>query len=303
MTTHLFVEPRPEYLICLKEYDFINQFWNQVNVSAGGPSARWGASGGIDIRTAAVQDPVVPGPNNTFYLAGGFDGTTLSPLSDIWKLELSGTLSSNMPNTAGGSWVNISFGNLPSRFGQAGAMLHQQLIVTGGCDTATPSGNSCAQQDSYIIDTGMQTQISPSSCPAPRFGATLVPNFNAFSSSFSSQVFLLLGTFNTSLWQDDGGLVKGEVVCLILLLVFYLFLTHWVYPRLSLMSIRALGAGSYHPGIQVTTAIPHFRLPVEGLPPLLSHQHLLATLALQHPIPSFSVVKMPLVIIYQRSGC
>jgi hypothetical protein len=209
----------PERLLCCKEYDFINQFWSQVVVSPGGPSARWGASGGIDIRTPPVQDPVVPGPNNTFYLAGGFDGKALSSLADMWKLELSGTLSSNMPNTAEGSWVNISFGNLPSRFGQAGTMLYQQLIVNGGCDTATDSGNSCAQQDSYIINTEAQTQMSPSSCPAPRLSAILVPNLNAFSSSFSSQVLLLLGTFNTSLWQDDGGLVNGEVVCLILLLI------------------------------------------------------------------------------------
>ena len=210
----------------MKEYDFNNQFWSEVVLSPGGPSARWGASGGIDIRTPAVQDPIVPGPNNTFFLAGGFNGTFLSTLSDMWRLDLSGTLSSNLPNAATGSWVNISFDHLPPTLGQASTMLHQQLIVAGGCSTSSVSNDTCAQQDSYIIDTQLQKEMSPGPCPAPRMGGTLVSNLNAFSSSFSSQVFLLLGTFNTSLWQDNDGLVKGEVVRfdivgIILLLIIY----------------------------------------------------------------------------------
>jgi hypothetical protein len=163
------------------------------------------------VRTPPVQDPVVPGPNNTFYLAGGFDGTSLSPLSDIWMFQLSGTLSSNMPNTATGSWVNISFGALPSTLGHASTMLHQHLVITGGCSDASPS-QSCAQPVSHILDLVQKTQISPPSCPAPRMGGLLVPNVNGFSSSFSSQVFLLLGIFDPSRWQDDDGLANGEVV-------------------------------------------------------------------------------------------
>src|SRR4051812_29635235 len=83
----------------IQEYDFTNQFWSEVKVLPGGPPARWGASGGIDIRVPPIRDPVVPGPNNTFYIAGGYDGTTASPLSDIWRLNVSGTLSSNMPES------------------------------------------------------------------------------------------------------------------------------------------------------------------------------------------------------------
>ena len=196
----------------LKEYDYNNQFWSRVVLSPGGPSPRWGAAGGIDIRTPPVQDPVVPGPNNTFYLAGGFDGSTLNSFSDIWMLELSGTLSSNMPNTATGSWVNISFGSLPSSMGQASTILHQHLVIAGGCADPSPSTHSCAQPVSHILDLAQKTQISPSFCPAPRLGAVLIPNVNAFSSSFASQVFLLLGTFDSSRWQDDDGLAKGEVV-------------------------------------------------------------------------------------------
>ena len=199
-------------ILVQQEYDFTNQFWSEVMLSPGGPSARWGASGGIDFRTPPIQDPVIPGPNNTFYLAGGFDGSSPSPLSDIWTLTLSGTLSSNMPNTSMGSWANISFGSLPSKVNQASTMLYQQIVVAGGCDTANISNNTCAQQDSFIIDTNTRVENSPNPCPAPRFGATLVPNLNTFSPTFSSQAFLLLGTFNTSLWQDNGGLEKGEVV-------------------------------------------------------------------------------------------
>lgn len=196
----------------LQEYDFNNQFWSEVGLSPGGPSARWGSAGGIDIRTMPIQDPVVPGPNNTFYLAGGFDGTTPSSLSDIWRLNMSGTLSSNLPNNSSGSWDRLTIGNLPSKVDQAGTVISHQIIVAGGCNT-TLSNVDCPQQDSYVIDTQRLSEISPPACIAPRLSPSLVPNVNTFSPSFSSQVFLLLGTFNTSIWQDDGALEKGEVVC------------------------------------------------------------------------------------------
>jgi hypothetical protein len=63
-----------------------------------------------------------------------------------------------------------------------------------------------------VIDAQHQTAISPGSCPAPRVGATLVPNFNGFSTAFASQIFLLLGNFNSSIWEDSNGLAQGEVV-------------------------------------------------------------------------------------------
>lgn len=66
-----------------------------MTVSPGGPGPRWGASGGIDVRVPNTQDPRLPEPNNTFYLSGGDDGTGLHPLSDVWKLQVTGTLSSN----------------------------------------------------------------------------------------------------------------------------------------------------------------------------------------------------------------
>lgn len=94
-------------------------------------------------------------------------------------------------------------------------MIAQEIVVSSGCNLTTPPQNmstSCATQDSFILDIQHKISISPPPCPAPRVGAVLVPNENTFSSAFASQVFLLLGTFNTSLWQDNNGLAQGEVV-------------------------------------------------------------------------------------------
>jgi hypothetical protein len=186
-----------------------------VGLSPGGPSARWGASGGIDLRTPSISDPILPGPNNTFFLAGGFDGENPEPLSDVWRLSLSGTLSSNMPDSVNGSWSKVSIGNLPGRVEQAGTVVLQQIVAMGGCASSTSltaTNSTCATQDSFIINTQSQTTVTPSICPAPRASPVLVPNLNGFSTAFASQVFLMLGTFNTSLWQDSNGLSQGEVV-------------------------------------------------------------------------------------------
>lgn len=191
-----------------------------MNISPGGPSARWGASGGIDIRTPPNQDLVIPGPNNTFYITGGFDGTSVNSLSDVWRLNISGTLSSNLPDNVSGSWNHLSIGNLPSRLEQAGAMISSHIIATGGCDSSaslTLVNATCAKQDSFVIEVQHQTAIFPGFCPTPRVGATLVPNLNGFSTAFASQIFLLLGSFNSSLWDDSDGLAQGEVVSLGLL--------------------------------------------------------------------------------------
>ena len=196
-----------------QEFDYNNQFWAEVNISPGGPSPRWGASGGIDTQVAPVNDPSgIPGPNNTIYLAGGTDGNGPIAISDVWELHLSGTLSSNLPNSSEGSWQHSPIGKLPAIANQAGTVVGKQIVAAGGCNTSSVSNDSCALQSSYVLDIGVNSQISPGSCPAPRVGAALAQNFNGFSSSFSSQVFLLLGTFNDSLWDDGGGSHKGEVV-------------------------------------------------------------------------------------------
>lgn len=195
------------------EFDFNNQFWAQVSVPQGGPSARWGAAGGIDFRTTPVQDPVVAGPNNTIFLAGGTNGTTVNSLSTIWRLNISGTLSSNLPNDSSGYWDQITIGNLPSRTDTGDVVLSQQIIAIGGCDSDSGDA-SCVKQDSYVINAQTRTEISPAGCPAPRTNPVVVPNVNGNSTSFSSQIFLLLGTIDETLWSDDGGLVKGEVAIL-----------------------------------------------------------------------------------------
>lgn len=181
-------------------------------MSSDGPTARWSASGGIDTRVAPVQDPVVPGPNNTFYLAGGTNGTTIYPLSDAWMLRLSGTLSSNLPNSSFGSWDRVSIGSFPGRVGEGGTVIGQQVVAIGGCGTVQLS-DTCALQDSFVLDIERDLGISPGPCPVPRLGPAVTPNLNPISSSFNSQTFMVLGTFDKTRWSDSGGLDKGEVVC------------------------------------------------------------------------------------------
>lgn len=182
-------------------------------ISPGGPSPRWGASGGIDVRVAPISDSTVPGPNNTVYLAGGVDEQGPVSLSDVWELHLSGALSSNLPNSSFGSWQHVPIGKLPAFVNQAGTVIGGQIVAAGGCNSSTASDESCAQQGSYVLNTATNSQISPKACPAPRYGGALTQNFNSFSSSFASQVFLLLGLLDSSKWSDGGGLVNGEVVC------------------------------------------------------------------------------------------
>lgn len=131
-----------------------------------------------------------------------------------WRFNISGTLSSNLPDSMTGSWdlFKIS-GSLPSVVDQGGTMVLQQVVVAGGCNDKSATDDSCAEQSSFVLNTATRGEISPDACPAPRFSPVLIPNLNTFSTSFSSQVFLLLGTFNSSLWQDSGGLNDGEVVC------------------------------------------------------------------------------------------
>lgn len=128
---------------------------------------------------------------------------------------MSGTLSSNLPNDTKAIWESVTLQNksLPLIGGSASSTVFQgsqeHIIAVGGCDS---SGSNCANGRSYVINVDSAASTSPNGCPAPRIGAALAPNLNSASASFEQQVFLLLGTFNSSEWQDDGGLDKGEVV-------------------------------------------------------------------------------------------
>ncbi|KAL4242047.1 hypothetical protein ABKN59_000582 [Abortiporus biennis] len=200
------------------EFDYISQFWAPVTIRPStGPSARYGAVGGNDIRTPFITDPLLPGPNNSFYLAGGFDGQNILPLSDVWRLNISGTLSSNNPQSVVGSWEQVNIPNaLASQTSLGGAVVYQApqnyIVASGGCSSVPTANNfSCANGGSYLLNTNAHTSSSIAPCPAPRFGPALAVNANGASSNFAEQVFVLLGTFNSSLWDDGGGLSKGEV--------------------------------------------------------------------------------------------
>ncbi|RPD67309.1 hypothetical protein L226DRAFT_499391 [Lentinus tigrinus ALCF2SS1-7] len=195
------------------EYDYTSKFWAQVGLSPGGPSARWGGVGGIDPRTSDSQGTVL---NNTIYMAGGYDGKNLYPLSEIWQLSVGGTLSSNLPNSVTGSWSRVNVDStIPGRVSVGGTMVGHQVVAVGGCKSAASQqsilDSSCAVQDAQVIDTASGNIVTPQPCLAPRIDPAVVPNMNGASSSFSSQAFVLFGTFNSTLWNDGGGSARGEV--------------------------------------------------------------------------------------------
>jgi hypothetical protein len=174
-----------------------------------------GAVGGIDTNIPFNLSGV-NGPTNSFYLMGGVSssGTRLNPvpLSNIWQLDISGTLSSNLVDSLVGMWSKNTAGNNTAVSGEGGTIVKQQLVAFSGC-IGTPNPNiSCVQPYSYVTDAGTELSVSPAVCAAPRIGAAVAANKNTFSSGFSSQVFVVLGLFDTSLWDDGGGLQKGEVV-------------------------------------------------------------------------------------------
>ncbi|TBU32906.1 hypothetical protein BD311DRAFT_514755 [Dichomitus squalens] len=194
------------------EFDYTSKFWQQVGISPGGPSARWGAVGGIDVRTS---NPGVS-LNNSFYMAGGYDGKTISPLSEVWRMDISGTLSSNNPNQINASWTRVNINtDITGRVSMGGTIIGQQIVAVGGCTSATSTqailDSSCAVQDTQIIDASSGDVKSIAPCIAARIDPAVVPNMNGASTDFNQQAFVLLGTFNSSLWDDGGGLARGEV--------------------------------------------------------------------------------------------
>ncbi|KAF9247034.1 hypothetical protein BU15DRAFT_69879 [Melanogaster broomeanus] len=196
------------------EFDYINEFWSQVTVSPGAPPPRWGASGGRDYRTSADTTST----NTTFYMSGGTDGQSMFPLNQVWEFNITGTLSSNLAtNQTFGSWSSQTISTTTPGYSvnQASTVLETSIVSVSGCNTTADSNEDCAEGNSYVVNAGpSQSEIAPTACPAPRFGGVLAFNPSAVSSSFGSQVFLLLGTFNSSLWDDQGGLQKGEVAVL-----------------------------------------------------------------------------------------
>lgn len=198
-----------------QEFDYTSQFWGAVSISGDQPPARWGAAGGNDRRTPFNSLTLT----TSLYVAGGFTADGSETLSDIWQLDLSGTLSSNNPTSLNGKWTQTQLHNksLPQVGGAAGAVVFegskQHIAAIGGCSTASGSTAACAQPEAFVLDVDDSSNTNPSFCPPPRVGAAIAPNLNTASSTFAQQVFLLLGTLNTSQWQDDGGLRNGEVVC------------------------------------------------------------------------------------------
>ena len=179
------------------------------------------------------------------YLAGGTDGDGPLSISDFWQLSLSGTLSSNLPNSTFGTWERISTGKSVNLTGQAGTVINQQVIAAGGCNT-TSADDSCALQGTYVLNANTQgTATTAASCPAPRLGAALGQNLNGFSTNFASQVFLLSGMFDESLWNDGGGSQLGEVVGLPSSLSTNSNAKYCLFHRMFWTSMVAYGVGCW----------------------------------------------------------
>ena len=121
--------------------------------------------------SAAVSDPIVAGPNNTFYLAGGFDGQNALSLSDIWKFEVAGVLTANNVGDVVGSWTQVdNTEKLPTRVRQGGVIMPSAFVASaGGCSSAD-SGDSCAQQDAFVVNVNDTVENSFEGCAAPRVG-------------------------------------------------------------------------------------------------------------------------------------
>lgn len=189
-----------------------------MNTSSSPAPALLGAVGGIDTNIP-FNSSGSSGPTNTFLLMGGVQnsGSQLSPvpLSEVWQLDISGTLSSNLVHSLVGTWSRKTVANnnvADAVSGEGGTVVRLQLVAFSGCiGTASPN-TSCAQSYSYVTDTSTGLSVQPASCAVPRIGAAVVANQNPFSSSFNTQVFVLLGLFNSSIWNDGGNLQKGEVV-------------------------------------------------------------------------------------------
>ncbi|KAG6332713.1 hypothetical protein ID866_6374 [Astraeus odoratus] len=221
------------------EFDYSNHFWSELLISSGNPPPRWGASGGRDYRT-----PADTSTNTTFFMSGGTDGTTMYPLNDVWEFKVTGTLSANLAeNHTFGSWSSQTIGTTPGySVNQASTVLGSSIVSVSGCNTTIDTNANCAERNAYVLDVGSPSnEIALQACPAPRYGAAMVQNS---LSNFQTQVFLLLGTFNSSAWDDQGGLQKGEVA------VFETQTGSWS---------RILPAGD--PG---STGVPSFPSPREG---------------------------------------
>ncbi|KZV76045.1 hypothetical protein PENSPDRAFT_727607 [Peniophora sp. CONT] len=187
-------------------FDYNQQFWGLVQLSGSGPTV-YDAAGGKDLRVAFNPTST----SNTFYLSGGKQSTSSGPvsISDTYSLEISGTLSPNLPNSTTGTWTKQEIGKLNSLSGIGSTVIGQKIITYGGCESSASPDASCATQDAYILDTSTGGSISPAGCAAPRLNPAIVANMNGASSNFNTQVLVMLGTFNSTLWDDGNGLEKN----------------------------------------------------------------------------------------------
>lgn len=179
-------------------------------------------------------------------------------------MNITGTLSPNNLNQVQGSWEHVQFSDkLPGRTGIAGAVVftgsQQHVVSIGGCPSSNAS-TACADGMSFVLNVDAKSANSPLTCPAPRNDPAVTANM-APPTTFNSQVYQLLGTYNTTLWDDDNGLNRGEVVSTLIVTASLPTLT-CVLVRTSLISARERGPEFYHPAIQVRKQLTNLLFPL-----------------------------------------
>ena len=195
-----------QYSSLSQEFDYEQQFWSEIAMSPGS-LALCGASGGAD---ASAPDPQNTDLNTTFYVAGGPNNQT----PNVYDINISGVESSNNIGSLFGSFLQVPFPQLSSINRQASTVMPGgNIVYYGGCNGTSSQGLDCASQAGSTLDISSNRAINANICPAPRVGASLVPNLNTFASTYATQAFLLLGLFDQNAWNDSNALKQGEVVC------------------------------------------------------------------------------------------
>ncbi|KAG8865277.1 hypothetical protein FRB96_000167 [Tulasnella sp. 330] len=208
-------------------YHFQNEFWDRIPInSTTNPLARWGSASGTAPQSS------IQNVETFLWIAGGVNATGAFPLGEVWQLDVTGVVAAGS-NAASGSWSqvqnNAQSAGIPqsARYGAAGTAVppvgnanrEGTLVVFGGCDLSSTANYSasCGQNDAEILtlptdpsQTAAQWTIA-ADCPPGSYAASMGPNRNTATTTFSSQVFLFPAAVDTSLWNDTVSALDGEI--------------------------------------------------------------------------------------------
>lgn len=194
-------------------YNWNEQFWYEVPDVLNGPSPRWGVVGGTDPLALTSADL-----STVLWAAGGSNDKESFALSEVWKLTIQGVLAANSQSIQA-SWQKLSIAQHQDALVGQGAtvMPGGRLVAAGGCAPGASVYNaSCATQSAFSLATNplASSWSAAGACPAARFSASMAPNLNTASSTFTSQAFMLFGAIDSERWSGDARAADGEVAVL-----------------------------------------------------------------------------------------